>query len=203
MLERAGSLIAQARTHVATAALLMLTFAAGAAWPQGTPPPSSLGVHDSVVQGPGVQASGVQQAAPQQGQPALSSSPPREESPGLFNEIGKMFEKLPTLKSPQETIEDWNTRAKGAAKDASDSLSRLASPSSMVSGRTICPASANGAPDCKLGADKLCQSKGFKEGKSLNVDSAEKCSAKVLIPGRQRKPDDCRTDNYVTSALCQ
>jgi hypothetical protein len=25
----------------------------------------------------------------------------------------------------------------------------------------------------------------------------------VLIPGRQRKPDDCRTDNYVTSALCQ
>jgi hypothetical protein len=25
----------------------------------------------------------------------------------------------------------------------------------------------------------------------------------VLIPGRARKPDDCRTDNYVTTALCQ
>ena len=55
----------------------------------------------------------------------------------------------------------------------------------------------------QAGADKLCQTKGFKEGKSLNVDAAQTCSAKVLIPGRTRKPDDCRTDNYVTSALCQ
>ena len=66
-----------------------------------------------------------------------------------------------------------------------------------------CLVAGNGAPDCKAGADKLCQSKGYKEGKSLNADSAEKCSAKVLIPGRQRKPDDCRTDTYVTRALCQ
>ena len=28
-------------------------------------------------------------------------------------------------------------------------------------------------------------------------------SAKVLIPGGQREPDDCRTDTFVTSALCQ
>ena len=67
----------------------------------------------------------------------------------------------------------------------------------------ICPVSANGAPDCKPAADKLCQTKGFKEGKSLTTDSAETCSAKVLIPGRARKPGDCRTDNYVTRALCQ
>ena len=114
-----------------------------------------------------------------------------------------MFEKslsiLPPLKSPQQTIDDLNARA----KDASDSLSRLARPASMVSGRMICPVSANGSPYCKSGADKLCQSKGYKEGKSLNTDSAETCSAKVLIPGRARKPDDCRTDNYVTGALCQ
>jgi hypothetical protein len=117
--------------------------------------------------------------------------------------MGKLFEKswsiLPSLKSPSETVDDFNARA----KDAGDAVSRLAKPSSMVAGRTICPVSANGAPDCKVGADKLCQAKGFKEGKSLNTDSAETCSAKVLIPGRARKPDDCRTDNYVTSALCQ
>ena len=71
------------------------------------------------------------------------------------------------------------------------------------SGRAACPMAANGTPDCKLGADRLCQSKGHKEGKSLNTDSAETCSAKVLIPGRQRKPGDCRTDTFVTSALCQ
>ena len=194
MLDRPGNPVAP-RTHVATvtAASLMLMIAAGAAWPQAAPPPSSLG-----VQAP------AQQAAPQQGEPAPSTSPPaREENPGLFNEMGKLFEKslsiLPPLKSPGETIDDLNARA----KEAGDTLSRLAKPSSMVAGRMICPVSANGAPDCKAGADKLCQTKGFKEGKSLNTDSAETCSAKVLIPGRTRKPDDCRTDNYVTRALCQ
>jgi len=96
-----------------------------------------------------------------------------------------------------------NERAKDATKGATETLTNLARPSSMVSGRMICPASANGAPDCKAAADRLCQDKGYKEGKSLTMDSAEKCSAKVLIPGRTRKPDDCRTDNYVTAALCQ
>ena len=88
--------------------------------------------------------------------------------------MGKMFEKslsiLPTLKSPGETIDDLNARAKDAAKDAGESLSRLAKPSSMVTGRMKCPVSANGAPDCKVAADKLCQTKGFKEGKSLNIE---------------------------------
>ena len=74
----------------------------------------------------------------------------------------------------------------------------------MVTGRMVCPVSANGAPDCKVGADKLCQSKGYKEGKSLDTDSAETCSAKVYIcRAATRKPGDCRTDNYVTRALCQ
>jgi hypothetical protein len=195
MMAPPDNLIAQARTHVATAgaALSMLLIATGAGLPQAAPPPPSLGVQEPA-----------QQMVPPQGGPAPSSpAPAREENPGLINEIGKMFDKLPTLKSPQETIEDLNTRARDAAKDASDTLSRLAKPASMVSGRMICPVSANGAPDCKLGADKLCQSKGYKQGKSLNADSAETCSAKVLIPGRTRKPDDCRTDNYVTRALCQ
>jgi hypothetical protein len=170
--------------------LLMAITAVGAAWPQAASPPSSLG-----IQAP------AGQTAPQQSEPA--PPPPPEENPGLFNEIGKMFDKLPTLKGPQETIDNLNTRARDAARDASDSLSRLAKPASMVAGRMICPVSTNGAPDCKLGADKLCQAKGFQEGKSLNTDAAQTCSAKVLIPGRTRKPDDCRTDHYVTSALCQ
>lgn len=177
-------------------AISMLLFAADSAWPQGaSSPPPSLGVQD-------------RQTLPPQGAPASSSpAPGREENPGLIDEIGKLFEKslsiLPPLKSPGESFDDLNARARDAAKDAGDSFSRLARPSSMVTGRTICPVSANGAPDCKLGADRLCQSKGFKEGKSLTTDSAETCSPKVLIPGRARKPDDCRTDNYVTRALCQ
>ena len=146
--------------------LLLLLGVGGTGWSQSAPP--SLGLQE---QGP--------QAAP-------------AENPGLINEMGKLFDKLPSIlppiKSPGETMND---------------LSRLTKPSTMVSGRVACPASSNGAPDCKQAADQLCQSKGYKEGKSLNADSAEKCSAKVLIPGRQRKPDDCRTDTFVTSALCQ
>ena len=103
------------------------------------------------------------------------------------------------MKSPRETIDDLNARA----KDAGETLSRMARPGSMVTGRAKCPVSANGAPDCKMASDTLCKAKGFKEGRSLNSDSAETCSAKILIPGRTRKPDDCRTDHYVTRALCQ
>lgn len=164
---------------LAASILLMATVTA---WPQADAP-SPRGV----------------QVAPEQTVPEQDAAPPQaadEKNPGLLNELGKMFDKLPALKSPQQTIDDLNARARDAA-------AWLAKPSSMVSGRIVCPVSANGAADCKLGADKLCQTKGFKEGKSLNVDAAETCSAKVLIPGRTRKPDDCRTDNYVTRALCQ
>ena len=96
-----------------------------------------------------------------------------------------------------------NTRAKDATKDAGEGLSRLAKPSLMVTGRMGCPVSANGAPDCKAGADRLCQSKGYKEGKSLDTDAAEKCSPKVYLPSYKRQPGDCKTENYVTRALCQ
>jgi hypothetical protein len=198
MLDRSGNLIAPSRMLAATAAVAIsaLMIAAGSAWPQAASPPSL------VVQEP-IQQAAPDRPAPPQGEVVPSPAPPaREENPGLINEIGKMFGKLPSLKSPSETIDDWNARAKDTAKDATDTLSRMAKPL-MVTGRTICPVSTNGAPDCKTASDKLCQTKGFKEGKSLTADSAETCSAKVLIPGRTRKPGDCRTDTYVTRALCQ
>jgi hypothetical protein len=160
--------------------------------PQPAPPPSP----DPATTQPA--------GPPPAGAPAL---PAAAENPGLFNEMGKALEKslsiLPTLKSTGETLDDLNARAKDAAKNAGESLSRLATPSSVAEGRIKCPVSANGASDCKAAADKLCQAKGLKEGKSLSTDSVEACSAKVLIPGRARKPDDCRTDNFVTRALCQ
>jgi hypothetical protein len=175
-------------------AALVWMAAVSAAWPQAnvTPP-----------------APAPEQAPPQQGGPpnGPAAPPAVPENPGLINEMGRVLEKslsiLPTLKSPGEAFDDLNARAKDAAKDAGESLSRLASPASVATGRLICPVAANGASDCKKAADKLCQAKGFKEGKSLSTDSVEACSAKVLIPGRTRKPDDCRTDNFVTRALCQ
>jgi hypothetical protein len=163
------------------AAAALLLIASAPAWPQAAPP--ALG-----LQSPSQQT--VPAAPPQQ--QAEPAAPEREENPGLINELGKLWDKsisaLPKIKSPSETLDD---------------LSNMAKPSAMVSGRMACVVSANGAPDCKLGAERLCQSKGYKDGKSLDVDAAEKCSPKAYIPGRQRKPGDCKTENYVIKALCQ
>ena len=193
MMRRPGKLVSTSRTLAAAAiaVLSILIVVVDRATSQTAPAPTL----------------GIQEQGQPQAEPAPQASPQPAESPGLFNEMGKIFEKslsaLPSLKSTGEAIDNLNTRAKDAAKGAGDALSRLAKPGSMVSGRMICPVAAGGTPDCKLGADKLCQSKGYKEGNSLNTDSAETCSARVMIPGRQRQAGDCRTDNYVTTALCQ
>ena len=194
MSDRTGDLFKLLGTLVANTGLVlsMLAIAPDAGWSQAAPEPS-LGMQSPAQQ------SVPAQPAPQQIEPP----PPREENPGLINEIGKLFEKskslLPSLKSPGETMDDLNARAKGAG----ESLSNIARPSIMASGRAACLVAANGAPDCKAGADRLCQSKGYKEGKSLDTDAAEKCSPKVYLPGRKREPGDCKTENYVTRALCQ
>ena len=176
---RLGLFVSRPIALAITAALSLLLMAADAASQQSQAP--SLGIQE--------------QSPP--AQPAPQATP---ENPGLINEMGKLIDKLkPSIKSPGETLDDLNARA----RDAGEAISRLAKPGSIVSGRMACPSGADRTPDCKAGADRLCQGKGYKEGKSLNTDSAETCSAKVLIPGRQRKPDDCHTDTYVTTALCQ
>jgi hypothetical protein len=181
MSDRIGNLSVKPREHMAivAAALLTIIVATEFAWPQATP--SAQGAPA--------------QPAPEQSAPAPPDPAPQKENPGLINEIGKLLERpasmLPTLKSPRETIDD-----------AADTLSRLAK-SPGVKGRAACPVAANGAPDCKAAADKLCQSKGFKEGKSLDVDTARNCSAKALLSGRKPEESECRTETYVTRAVCQ
>jgi len=184
MSDRIGNLIARMRQPVAIAVVMLSAIVVpDLACAQATtqPAPSSQAVPA--------------QPAPAQSEPAPSPDPAPKENPGLINEIGKLLEKpasmLPTLKSPKETID-------GAA----DALSWLTK-SPGVKGRAACPAAANGAPDCKAAADKLCQSKGFKEGKSLDVDSTRSCSARALLSGRKPEESECRTETYVTRAVCQ
>lgn len=127
----------------------------------------------------------------------------------MIEEIGRVLRdstSIFTLPSPKETIDDLNARAKGATDSlgrATDGLGRLARPTSVATGRVVCKVAANGAPDCKSAADKLCQSKGFTSGNSIESDAAESCPARVLMSGRPPEPGECRTDNYVTRALCQ
>jgi hypothetical protein len=173
MSDRIGNPVVKPRWQFAVVAALLM-MAAESAWLQAASQPSP--------------------PAP----PAAEAEPspePRRENPGLINEIGKLLENpssmLPTLKSPKETLDS-----------AADALSRLTT-SPGVKGRAACPVAANGAPDCKAAADKLCQSKGFKEGKSLDVDTARNCSARALLSGRKPEESECRTETYVTRAVCQ
>jgi hypothetical protein len=182
MLDRVGCGFGLFGPLVATAGLMLsvITLVPSAAWSQAAPP-ASLSIQSPTEQGV------PEQPAPQPIEPPQPA--PERENPGLINEIGKLFDKsksvLPSVKSPSET------------------LSNITTPSAMVTGRAGCVVAANGAPDCKAGADKLCQSKGFKEGKSLDTDAAEKCSPVVFLPGHKRGPNDCKTENFVTRALCR
>jgi hypothetical protein len=124
--------------------------------------------------------------APEPSAPAAEASP---DNPGLIHELGKLFKSSTSM---MPSLGSWSSGSEG--------LTRL---NTLVKGRVACPLAANGAPDCKLASMKLCQSKGYKEGKSFDTDAAQSCSAKVMIPGRKPEPGDCRTENYVTQALCQ
>ena len=178
MSDRIGNLIPRMRLPFAIAMVVVSAMVmSDLAWPQATvqPAPSAQGAP--------------LQPAPEQSEPAP------KENPGLINEIGKLLENpssvLPTLKSPKETIDD-----------AADALSRLAK-SPGVKGRVICPAAPNGAPDCKLAADRLCQDNGFRGGNSLDVDTTRSCSARSLLSGRKPDESECRTETWVTRAVCQ
>ena len=122
--------------------------------------------------------------------PPPSPTPPAPENPGLINEIGKLFKNSTSLLPALPAMPSLGT----------DSLTKL---NTVVKGRVVCPVAANGAPDCKAASDRLCQSKGFKDGKSLDTDAAQSCSPRAMIPGRAPEPGDCKTENYVTQALCQ
>lgn len=180
------------RSDWRVAAMAMtLAWLPATAWPQAMqqqPLPQQKSVIIQVAPAPATQAPPPPAAlapAPM-AQQAPPPAPVERENPGLFNEINKLFKDTPSL------VPSWSLPSLGSGNL-----------NTVVKGRVVCPVAANGAPDCKVASDKLCQSKGYKEGKSLDTDAAQTCSAKVMIPGRKPEEGDCRTDNYVTQAVCQ
>lgn len=161
--------------------------------------------------------------APSPDSAAVAPQPPRRDNPGLINEIGKLWDKsssmLPSLMpSPDQPAAAPVPVPNGAAVppppvDAAPAAEAPAAPRpssssaalvpAMISGRMQCPSSGSGSPDCKAAADQLCQTHGYRDGKGVLSDSTEVCSAKRLIPGRERKPEDCHTNYFVTRAFCQ
>ena len=145
------------------------------------------------------------QLAPSQQSASPEASPPpasERSNPGLVEELGKLLKDSTSglnsvLPSPGQALDGLNSSAKGAA----DGLKKIAplSGQTVATGRTLCPAAGNGAPDCKLAADQLCKAKGYAEGRSVDIESSQRCSAKAYFSGNGA----CRTENFVTRAVCQ
>jgi hypothetical protein len=93
---------------------------------------------------------------------------------------------------------------KGAAADATgklDSLQHLHM--QVVAERQRCVVAANGAPDCRRTAEAICRAHGFASGKSLEIQSAEKCPLTALIGGRGSSAGECHTETYIVRSVCQ
>ena len=88
------------------------------------------------------------------------------------------------------------------AKDAAEGVASKLSPASVVGGHEVCKIAPNGAPDCVAAANAICKAKGFKTGKSVDMTTAETCPAKVYLAGRSNGAE-CKTETFVSSALCQ
>lgn len=88
-----------------------------------------------------------------------------------------------------------------AAKDAAGAMARI-SGTNVVKAHERCSIAENGAPDCHRAAETVCKAKGFASGSSLNIESERKCPARVWLE-RRADSHECRTQSYVTSAMCR
>ena len=87
------------------------------------------------------------------------------------------------------------------AKDAADAVARIPN-ARVVAGHEKCKNAPNGAPDCVAAANTVCKAKGFASGSSVDMTTAEVCPPQVWISGRTGGAE-CRTETFVSRALCQ
>jgi len=125
------------------------------------------------------------------------AQPPRAD--GLFGAIGRWIDG-----SIASVNRAWKGRSENAPGEARDGAGIGLLPNmKIVSGRERCDIDANGAPDCSRAVETLCRSKGLAAGKSLDVQSVDKCPAQVWIAGARPRPGECRKESYVRRAFCQ
>jgi hypothetical protein len=86
-----------------------------------------------------------------------------------------------------------------AQKEAAEAFKNLAN-TRVIEGRQVCEPAANGSPDCQAAAEVICKGKGFAIGKSADITTTRKCSARALL---QRDDSQCRTETVVIKAACQ
>lgn len=149
--------------------------------------------------------------------PAPAAPPPRMPDPGLFTAFGRLIDESISglaagFDGARKSVDEAASRASEAAKSAqppvpllppAPPLPRLPLPPGVVAGREFCPPAPNGAPDCRIASAALCRTKGFKDGRSIDMQTEQKCPAEVWAAGRQPAENECVLESYVTRALCQ
>jgi hypothetical protein len=96
---------------------------------------------------------------------------------------------------------DAGVAAADVTRDAVGTVARLPM-TRVVRGRERCAIAANGAPDCQAAAEAMCRKQGYASGKSMDFTSAEHCSPRAMLSGRQSE-DDCTTVTFISRAVCQ
>ncbi len=163
-------------------------------------------------------------------EPAPPAAQPMNESRGLFESIGRLFDQSTAgfrshVQGAQTSMGDLNQRAVSTTKNIGDTAAEVGKSavdagvaaadvtkeavgavaklplSRVVNGRERCALAPNGAPDCLAAAETLCRKQGFASGKSMDYTSAEQCPTRVLLGGRQEGA--CTTVTFISRAMCQ
>ena len=151
---------------------------------------------------------GAQPSEPQMPPPALAQ-PAKPEN--IFDALGRWLDKSAAdfKASVDESNAKWREfgeksgkAAKDAAaaqKQAAEALMKLPN-TRVVEGRQVCEVAPNGAPDCQAAATEICRSKGYATGKSADIQTSRKCSAKAWLT---RSEKVCVVETTVVKATCQ
>jgi hypothetical protein len=144
-----------------------------------------------------------------QPEPRGEPEPPTSR-PGLVETLGRWFGDSKArideqLKSTTDAAKGAADAAKGAADAAGQATGAiLGLPGTRVAiGRERCAVAPNGAPDCAAAADALCRSKGLGPGKSVEINTAQKCPTWVWLSGRPAPEGVCVTETFVLRAMCR
>lgn len=141
----------------------------------------------------------------QRTEPLPNAAPPPS---GMFETLGRWLEDSKARIDNQ--IKGTADAAKDAAKDAAEKAGQattglmLGWPGTKVAqGRVRCAVAPNGAPDCTEAANALCRSKGYGPGRSMDINTAEKCPTWVWLSGRPAPEGTCKVETFVLQAACQ
>ena len=139
--------------------------------------------------------------------PPPGSAPDLQRLPAFVDTIGGWLGDSTTrfrldLQGAQQTFDQLTNQTREAAKDATGAVIGVPN-MRIMQVRERCPVAASGGPDCQTAAVTACRGKGFTGGKSLDTQSEQKCPAQVLLRGRTPSELECRTETFVTRALCQ